>query len=97
MKISILGNNDFNSSQSWKSVLRDGIRVAGIENCQYLFYIVFGIEIVKHFEGFHNTCCLWIRPYALEGMKQKFQKTTQKRDSKLFCIFIFYSYISMLF
>ena len=49
MKISILGNNDFNSSQSWKSVLRDGIRVAGIENCQYLFYIVFGIENCETF------------------------------------------------
>ena len=39
---------------------------------------------MKHFEGFHNTCCLWIRPYALEGMKQKFQKTTQKETANYF-------------
>ena len=49
MKISILDNNDLNSSQSWKSVLRNVIRVAGIENCQYLFYIVFGIENCETF------------------------------------------------
>ena len=51
---------------------------------------------MKHFEGFHNTCCLWIRPYALEGMKQKFQKTTQKETANYF-VYSYFMAISACF
>ena len=75
MKISILDNNDPNSSQSSKSVLRDVIRVAGIGNCQYLLYIVPGTENCETFLKVPIILVVYgIDPMFLEGMKQKFQK-----------------------
>ena len=61
MKLSILDYNDLSSSTNWRAVLRNVIRVAGIENTQYLLYVVPGSEDCEEF--FHtNPEKMWIKP-----------------------------------
>ena len=82
MKISILDNNDLNSSQSWKSVLRNVIRVAGIENCQYLLYIVPGTENCETFLKVLTTLVAHgLDPMLLEGNEVKILEKKNPKTS----------------
>ena len=82
MKISIPDNNDPNSSQSSKSVLRDVIRVAGIGNCQYLLYIVPGTENCETFLKVLTTLVAHgLDPMLLEGNEVKILEKKNPKTS----------------
>lgn len=49
MKLSILDNNDITSEASWRRVLRNVVRTAGIEDCPHLLYVVPGTGACHHF------------------------------------------------
>ena len=68
MKIAILDENDLASSRSWKSVLRNVVRVAGIENNPYLLYIVPGSGDCENFLKVLTTLVAHgMDPLLLEG------------------------------
>ena len=68
MKISILDNNDLYITKSWKSVLRNVVRVAGIENSQYLLYVIPGSENCDTFLKVLTTLVAHgMDPLLLEG------------------------------
>lgn len=68
MKISILDNNDLSEKKSWKAVLRNVLKVAGIEDSPYLLYIVPGSEDCDQFLKTLTTLVAHgMDPMLLEG------------------------------
>ena len=49
MKLSILDNNDITMEQSWRRILRNVVRTAGIEDCPHLLYVVPGTGCCQDF------------------------------------------------
>ena len=72
MKIAILDENQLGSAKSWKSVLRNVVRVAGIENSQYLLYVVPGSGDCENFLKVLTTLMAHgMDPLLLEGNEVK--------------------------
>ena len=85
MKLSILDYNDLSSSTNWRAVLRNVIRVAGIENTQYLLYVVPGSEDCEEFLKVLTTLVAHgMDPLLLEGNEVKIleKKSPTKADNE---------------
>ena len=84
MKLSILDNNDIAVLESWKRILRNVVRTAGIEDTPYLLYVVPGSRNCDTFLRVLTTLVAHgMDPMLLEGNEVKIiEKKNSTSESK---------------
>ena len=84
MKISVLDSNDLGSAEIWRSVLRNVVRHAGIEDRQYLLYVIPGSDSSDTFLRVVTTLLAHgMDPLLLEGKELKIlEKKTSKKSAE---------------
>ena len=84
MKISVLDSNDLSSVEVWRSVLRNVVRLAGIEDKQYLLYVIPGSDNSDTFLRVVTTLLSHgMDPLLLEGKELKIlEKKTSKKTAE---------------
>ena len=85
MRISILDDNDLATVESWKRILRNVVRVAGIEDKPYLLYVVPGSRNCDAFLRVLTTLVSHgMDPMLLEGNEVKIlEKKNLNCDKKV--------------